>query len=47
MSWSKEDANYEEWYERHPEYEPELPLCDNCRRPTEPEERIRLTNPGD
>src|SRR5215831_7280165 len=42
MSWSKEDANYEEWYERHPEFEPELPLCDNCQRPTEPEELTDL-----
>ena len=40
MSWSREEANAEDWYDRHPEYEPELQLCENCHRPTKQEELI-------
>lgn len=42
MSWSREEANEAAWYDRHPEYQPELPVCANCRRPTPPEELTYL-----
>ena len=42
MSWSREEANAEDWYDRHPEYEPELQLCENCHRPTKQEELAYL-----